>query len=136
MHEQLPVDHDDGDAAGVELKTPKQKRKRPQHQTNQSGWPIRPRTYWPVSDDVALSRSTMKNIIKDLSASEFSEYFLSPVDLGEAPGYLELIETPMDLSKSTINHFFTCIVYHAHIVSSHNISPFSSYCRYHEKTYR
>jgi hypothetical protein len=84
-------------------KTPKPKRKRAAgtaHLVKQEGWPVQPRTLWPLPDDFALSRSAMKGIVKEVSASEYASPFLVPVDPEEAPGYSDMIETPMDLGKS------------------------------------
>jgi hypothetical protein len=89
-------------APATENKTPKQKRKRagaPGNQVDQEGWPVRPRALWTLPADLQLSRSTMKTIVRDVSASDFADPFLVAVDPEEAPGYAELIKTPMDLGK-------------------------------------
>jgi hypothetical protein len=89
-------------APAAEVKTPKQKRKRaggPSHQVDQEGWPVRPRALWTLPADLLLSRSTMKTLVRDVSGSDFAEPFLAAVDPEEAPGYAELIKTPMDLGK-------------------------------------
>lgn len=82
-------------------KTPKPKRKRSSsstaHLVQQEGWPVQPRTLWPLPEGFALSRSAMKSIVKEVSGSDYASPFLEPVDPDEAPGYLDMIKQPMDI---------------------------------------
>ena len=48
---------------------------------------------------VALPKKVIQKIIKDMKASEHSTPFLHPVDLSEAPGYMDVVDEPMDLSN-------------------------------------
>lgn len=43
-------------------------------------------------------KKTMRNILASLKKSPYAVPFLKPVDLDDAPGYLEVVSTPMDLS--------------------------------------
>ncbi len=43
-------------------------------------------------------KKTMRNILTSLKKSPYAVPFLKPVDLDDAPGYLEVVSTPMDLS--------------------------------------
>ena len=49
-------------------------------------------------DAVALTKKCLMRILKDLKASDCALPFLHPVDLAQAPGYLEYVTEPMDLS--------------------------------------
>jgi hypothetical protein len=51
-----------------------------------------------TASQVSMSHKEMKQIVSRLQSYEFSSPFLYPVDLKDAPGYLELIKRPMDLS--------------------------------------
>ena len=46
-----------------------------------------------------LPKKVIQKIIKDVKASEFASPFLRPVDLSEAPGYMDVVDEPMDLSS-------------------------------------
>lgn len=83
-------------AASVK-KTVKRKRGANSNQVEQEGWPLTPRTLMQLPEGLVLSRSAMKALVRELSASEFASPFLVPVDPEEAPGYTDLIDTPMDL---------------------------------------
>ncbi len=43
-------------------------------------------------------KKTMRNILTSLKRSPYALPFLKPVDFNDAPGYLEVVSTPMDLS--------------------------------------
>ena len=45
-----------------------------------------------------LPKKVIQKIIKEVKASEFSTPFLHPVDLSEAPGYMDVVDEAMDLS--------------------------------------
>jgi hypothetical protein len=49
--------------------------------------------------DLGLPMSDMSRILKDLQTHECSMPFLEPVDVEEAPGYLQVVKTPMDLKS-------------------------------------
>ena len=68
-----------------------------QHKINQKDWSIHPRTFIHLPHTLSLPQNTMKKLVKYLTDNSYSEPFLTPVDPRDAPGYLDLIETPMDI---------------------------------------
>ena len=48
---------------------------------------------------VVLPKKVIQKIIKEMKASEHATPFLHPVDLSEAPGYMDVVDEPMDLSN-------------------------------------
>ena len=57
-----------------------------------------------VSGVVSLSKKAMKKIIVDLKAVEHAFPFLFPVDLDDAPNYMDYVTQPMDLSTVEKHH--------------------------------
>jgi hypothetical protein len=53
------------------------------------------RTATPV---VSLTTASMKDVIKAIQSSEFSEPFLNPVTEDIAPGYFDVVSSPMDIN--------------------------------------
>lgn len=51
-----------------------------------------------IIEPTSLTKKVLKSIVSDLKKHEFSSPFLYPVNLEETPQYLDIIETPMDLS--------------------------------------
>ena len=47
---------------------------------------------------MVIPKKALQKILKDMKASEFAEPFLMPVNLKAAPGYLDYVSQPMDLS--------------------------------------
>lgn len=94
-------------------KTVKRKRAANPNQVEQEGWPVTPRTLMQLPEGFVLSRSAMKTVVREVAASEYASPFMDPVDPDEAPGYTDLVETPMDLGRQHI--FFTNSVF-AHLV--------------------
>ena len=78
-------------------KNAKRKRGANSNQVEQEGWPLHPRTLMQFPEGFTLGRAAMKTLVRELSASEYATPFLDPVDPEEAPGYSDMIETPMDL---------------------------------------
>lgn len=52
---------------------------------------------------VMLSKGEMRQLLKDTSACEFAAPFLDPVDTDSAPGYLDVVDTPMALETVKLN---------------------------------
>jgi hypothetical protein len=51
-----------------------------------------------IVEPTSLAKKVLKSIVSDLKKHEFSSPFLFPVNLENTPQYLDIIETPMDLS--------------------------------------